>query len=313
MYCSAVSCFFHHSTSSKKSEATGLFCANAHLSTPKRCDKKNYMALPHTLKKAVILAGGSGTRLYPVTKEIPKPLLPVHKKPIINHLVDLFCRYGVSEIAVMMSHEFRDDFVWWKKRYYPSLPSASRKVSIRLVEEKEPLGTFGPLWLIKEWVGQQPFFVTNGDELKEFNLQKIASFHRTMECVGTIALVAVPNPQDYGVPICEEGKITAFLEKPRKPPSRCINSGLYVFNPEVFAYHPGPAFAMVETDLFPRLARERKLAGFQCKGTWTDCGTWERYEKALEAWGEKMQKAKSKKQKYGSKIKKEPTSVYAGQ
>ena len=69
--------------------------------------------------KAVILAGGQGTRLYPITREIPKPLLPVNKKPIINYLVDLFHSYGVKDIAILISEDQFEDFVWWKKRYYP--------------------------------------------------------------------------------------------------------------------------------------------------------------------------------------------------
>ena len=69
--------------------------------------------------KAVILAGGKGTRLYPITYEIPKPLLPVKRKPIINHLVDLFLEQGIRDIAVLVNKEFKDEFEWWEKRYYP--------------------------------------------------------------------------------------------------------------------------------------------------------------------------------------------------
>ena len=97
--------------------------------------------------KAVILAGGKGTRLYPITKEIPKPLLPINKKPIINYLVDLFKNYGIKEIAVLVSKEDKQDFEWWKKRYY-------LKDNIRLITEEQPLGTFGGLYLLKEWIGK---------------------------------------------------------------------------------------------------------------------------------------------------------------
>ncbi|MBU3942740.1 NTP transferase domain-containing protein, partial [Patescibacteria group bacterium] len=106
--------------------------------------------------KAVVLAGGKGTRLYPVTKEIPKPLLPVKRKPIINYLIDLFCKAGIKDIAVLISKNHREDFNWWKTRYYPNL-------NIKFVEESEPLGTFGGLYLLKDWLGDKPFFMTNGD------------------------------------------------------------------------------------------------------------------------------------------------------
>ena len=229
--------------------------------------------------KAVILAGGKGTRLYPITKEIPKPLLSVRKKPIINYLVDLFHSQGVKDVAVLISEEFKEDFDWWKKRHYPER-------EIEFFEEKEPLGTFGGLWHAKEWVGDKDLFLTNGDELKEIDLAAMADFHNRVRPIGTIALLEVPNPQDYGVVICNGDMVEEFLEKPENPPSNYINSGLYLLSPEIFQHHPGPQFTMIEKDIFPRLAKDKKIAGFKFKGRWTDTGTWERYEKALEEWGE---------------------------
>ncbi len=246
--------------------------------------------------KAVILAGGKGTRLYPVTKEIPKPLLPVKGKPIINYLVDLFREEGMKDIAVLINKDFREDFDWWKKRYYPS-DSSGQVPNIKLVEEKEPLGTFGGLYLLKDWLfppssGQaEAFFMTNGDELKRIDLKKMAGFHQKLKTPATIALVKVPDPQHYGVVVCENGKVKNFLEKPDNPVSNYINSGLYLLKPEILedlprgkAGYPGPKFLMIEKDIFPKLAKENKLAGFKFQGKWTDCGTWERYEKALKGW-----------------------------
>lgn len=229
------------------------------------------------ITKAIILAGGKGTRLYPVTKEIPKPLLPVQGKPIINYLVDLFLNENVRDIFVLISKDFRDDFDWWKKRHYP-------QSKISFIEEKEPLGTFGGLWYLKEELSQGDFFLTNGDELKEINLQEMAEFHQQAPGIATIALVEVPNPQDYGVVLCQSSTVVKFLEKPQKPPAKYISSGLYVLSPEIFKYHPGPKFSMIEKDLFPRLVQEQKLAGFKFKGRWLDCGSWERYQKALDSW-----------------------------
>jgi len=235
----------------------------------KKGDLSNY--------KAVILAGGRGTRLYPVTKEIPKPLLPVNRKPIINYLADLFFTQGITDIAVLISQQFREDFEWWKKRYYPDR-------NIEFFEEIEPLGTFGGIWFAREWISDSPFFMTNGDELKKINLGDMASFHKEVDPVATIALVEVPNPQDYGVAVCRGNFIKEFIEKPANPPSKYINSGLYLLSPRVLKYHIGPKFTMIEKDIFPVLARENKLAGFKFKGRWTDCGTWERYEKAIDTW-----------------------------
>jgi len=227
--------------------------------------------------KAVILAGGKGTRLYPITYEIPKPLLPVQKKPIISHLVDLFLKQGVKDIAVLVSKEFKEEFKWWEKRYHPDH-------NILIQEEENHLGTFGGLWNLKDWLSDRDFFFTNGDELKKLDLKKMVQFHQEKPVLGTIALVKVPNPQDYGVIVCKNGIVQKFLEKPKNPPSRYISSGLCLFSPEVFDYHPGQKFCMVESDLFPKLAQEGKLGGFKFKGKWMDCGTFRNYEEALRKW-----------------------------
>lgn len=227
--------------------------------------------------KAVILAGGAGTRLYPITKELPKPLLLVQKKPILNHLIDLFHLFKIRNIAILINENFYEEFKWWKKRYYP-------KEKIELFQEKKPLGTFGGLSLLKNWISESSFFLTNGDELKKINLCEMACFHKKAKVPATIALVKISNPQDYGVVICKKGLVEAFLEKPKHPPTNYISSGIYLFSPEIFRYHPGRKFLMIEKYLFPKLAKEKKLAGFKFFGKWIDCGTWERYSAALKKW-----------------------------
>jgi len=236
--------------------------------------------------KAVILAGGKGSRLYPITKEIPKPLLPVKRRPILNYLIDLFHSFGIKEIAILINKDFREDFDWWEKRYYP-------KNKIKIVEEKKPLGTFGGLWLLRNWLKDSPFFLTNGDELKKINLIEMINFHQKSKTPATVALVKVSNPRDYGVVICKKGIIQEFLEKPSPPTkllvggkksTKYINAGLYLLSPEIFNYHPGPKFSMVEKDILPKLAKEKKLAGFKFNGKWLDCGNWRGYERALRRW-----------------------------
>jgi len=224
--------------------------------------------------KAIVLAGGKGTRLYPITKEIPKPLLPVRRKPILNYLIDLFLKAGVKDIAILISKDFKEEFEWWKKRYYPN-------EKIIFTEEAEPMGTFGGLYFLKDWVGSSPFFMTNGDEIKDIDLKEMAEFHAGRNIPATICSVYVDDPQNYGVVICENDLVRQFIEKPENPPSNYVNSGLYLFSPEIFKNHPGAKFLMVEKDLFPMLAKENKLANFQYKGFWTDCGTWERYGRAV--------------------------------
>ena len=246
--------------------------------------------------KAVILAGGKGTRLYPITKEIPKPLLPVKRKPIINYLIDLFQNQGIKDIAVLINKDFKEEFDWWKRRYYP-LADSRQVPKIKLVEETKPLGTFGGLYFLKDWISRNPFFLTNGDELKKIDLNEMSKFHQKLKAPATIALVKVADPQNYGVVICKNGRVEQFLEKPENPPSKYINSGLYLLSPEIFNERPvppkfskeklrraDPRFLMIEKDIFPKLAREKKLAGFKFQGKWTDTGTWQRYENAIKKW-----------------------------
>jgi len=226
--------------------------------------------------KAIILAGGKGTRLYPITKEIPKPLLLIKGKPIINYLVDLFIDHKIKEIAILINKNYKNDFQWWKKRYYP-------KNKIRLVEEEKELGTFGGLYLLKSWIANNKFFLTNGDELKKIDLSKMAKLHNQAGTLGTIALVEIEDPENYGVVVCNSTKIQDFIEKPKNPPCKYINAGLYLLNSEILELSK-LEFSMIEKDIFPQLAKENKLAGFKFKGQWTDCGTWKRYQQALSDW-----------------------------
>jgi NDP-sugar pyrophosphorylase family protein len=232
--------------------------------------------------KALIQAGGLGTRLHPITYEIPKPLLPVKKKPIVNHLIEFFDRYGVGEIAVLASRLHDEDFDRWKKAWADSLPFG--KVSIFF--EDAPRGTFGGLEFLRSWLGNEPFFMTNADDLKSFDLQEILRFHKAQNVHATISLIEVPDPSRYGVPIMDGHKIHTFLEKPENPPSNFINAGLYVLEPEVFSYADfSQDQVSIERDVFPKLAAEGKLAGFKIvDGKWFDCGTLEGWERAMKEW-----------------------------
>jgi NDP-sugar pyrophosphorylase family protein len=232
--------------------------------------------------KGFILAAGGGTRLYPLTLEIPKPLLPVGKIPIITYLVDLFLENGVDDIKINIQRAHLEDFYKWKATYFPGK-------KIELMVEPKPSGTFTPV--IKKinhhWFSE-PIVVSNGDELKKLDLKKMINWHLKNSkkgAVTTVGLVKVKNPQVYGVAKMNGEKIVEFIEKPKKPPSSYINSGLYIMNPEIRHYFPQNAkFAMFETDLFPQLAREGKLFGYKYKGQWFDCGDFQRWEDAIKNW-----------------------------
>lgn len=232
--------------------------------------------------KGFILAAGEGTRLRPITYEIPKPLLPVGKIPIITHLVNLYLKNGVDDIKIGIQKSHLEDFYKWKATYFPGR-------NIKLVVEPKPSGTFTPI--IKntntKWFSE-PIVVSNGDELKELNLKKMINWHFKKRAVVTVGLVKVDNPQAYGVAKMDKDKIIEFVEKPKNPPSSYINSGLYVMNPEIREYYPkGVKFAMFENDLFPQLAKEGKLHGYKWQGKWFDCGSFERWERAIKEWDHK--------------------------
>ncbi|MDP3901393.1 MAG: nucleotidyltransferase family protein [bacterium] len=234
------------------------------------------------VRKAVILAGGLGTRLYPVTLEIPKPLLTVNRRPILNYLLDLFTQYGVDEQILLINKDHQDDYRWWQRRYLDSL-SPGLQIEI----EPEPLGTFGGLKDLQSKL-QETFILSNADELKDFNLNVLTDFHRKLDSkpIATIALVQVPNPSNYGVPIMEGDQIKKFLEKPKNPPADFISSGLYILEPDIFQYADfSKKHLMIEKDIFPKLAFDNKLSGLKMDdGRWFDCGTFERWERAIKEW-----------------------------
>jgi NDP-sugar pyrophosphorylase family protein len=238
------------------------------------------------VKKAIILAGGKGTRLYPVTLETPKPLLTVNKKPILNYLIEMFKLHGVEEVAVTIRPSDQEDFDWWQKRYQNDLGA----VKINLVPEEEPMGTLG-FWAhhLHSWTGKEPFFLTNGDELKDVNLTELSAQHQKTNALATIAAVEVPNPSEYGVLVFSGDQVHSFLEKPENPPTNFISSGLYLIDSLVREYladeiGKNQKFLMIEKDLFPKLAADRKLAAYKSKGKWFDCGNLERWEKAIKEW-----------------------------
>ena len=238
------------------------------------------------MPKAIILAAGKGTRLYPVTLETPKPLLTVKRKPILNYLVEMFRKHGVQDIGVIIRPQDEEEFLWWEKRWAGELQPAS----ITFFHEAEPMGTFGyTAYELRDWIGNDNFFFTNGDELKEVNLAGLEQVHREYNAYATIALVEVENPQEYGVAVLDGNHIVEFLEKPQNPPTRLISNGLYMLNPQVFKtvgeqIKNGKRFLMIEKDIFPHLASNKKLVGFQSQGKWFDCGTPERWEKAIKEW-----------------------------
>lgn len=247
---------------------------------------------------AVILAGGKGTRLRPVTLEIPKPLVPVQGKPILTWQVRWFARAGVKRITIIIPEEWQDAFQSWHTRLDEDDVCREFEVKDRTVlwVEREPMGTLGAL-VHELHIPDHELFVTNGDELKGLSLEHLAEFHQTQKTAfehyaATVALIRVPNPSDYGVAEMDGPFIVKFHEKPALPPSTLVSSGLYVIEPsKVRELASGDRFLMFEKDFFPVQAERRALGGCALDGPWYDCGTLERWERAISQWREPSPRA----------------------
>ncbi|NQU99064.1 NTP transferase domain-containing protein [Candidatus Woesearchaeota archaeon] len=227
--------------------------------------------------KALILAGGKGKRLKLLSRDLPKPLMEIKGKPILQYNIELFKKYGIKDIIISVG--YKADLI--KKKI-----GDGKKLGVNIIyiEEKNPLGTAGPLKLAKQFL-KETFIMCNADELKDVNLDDMFAFHQANKGCATIALTSVQDPSMYGVALLNGNKIITFVEKPPKnnAPSNLINAGLYILDPNVIDYVP-EGFAMLETDVFPKLASEEELCGYPFSGQWFDTGTPERFKKAEDSW-----------------------------
>jgi len=226
-------------------------------------------------QQAVILAGGKGTRLAPLTHTIPKSLIQINEKTITENLFDLLKKYNVNNVILSVGH-MKEKI----KDYFGD--GSNFDIKITYIEEDEPLGTAGALRLGKKKL-KETFIVSNGDELKNINIEEMYSSHKENKAMATIALTTVQDPSQYGVAKMQENKILEFIEKPKNPVSNLINAGFYIIEPDVLSLIP-EGFAMLEKDVFPLLAEQQKLYGYVFSGQWFDTGSVERLEKAKKLW-----------------------------
>lgn len=231
--------------------------------------------------KAIILAGGEGTRLRPLTYKTPKPLIDVQGKTLTEHVFDILKRYGVTDVILSLGYKAEEI-----KEYFDDGSGFGLKIDYLV--ENEPMGTAGPLILMNQ-IGCQlaeDFLVLNGDNLFALDLAKMMEFHKSHDGVATIALTKVSDPTHFGIARLEDNKILEFVEKPKKEeaPTDLANSGYYIFRPGIFKYIPDKQFVMLENDVFPVLAKEGKLYGYPDKAQWFDTGTHERYEQVKREW-----------------------------
>src|SRR3989338_2644119 len=167
--------------------------------------------------KAVLLVGGKGTRLKPLTDRIPKALLEVQGKAVTEHIFDLLKKYGIRDVLLCVGY--------LKDKIKEHFGDGSRfGVNIIYIEEDEPLGTAGPLKLARKYL-KDSFIVSNGDELKNINIPRMFRLHKRKDALATIALTTVDEPSHYGVARLDGSRIVEFVEKPSNPPSNLIKIG----------------------------------------------------------------------------------------
>jgi len=221
--------------------------------------------------QAVVLAGGFGTRLAPLTYTRPKPLLPILNKPMMQHLVEAL----PPHTQVILATNYKTQMI---EEHFRQM---GRPIVIN--EEPRPLGTGGATKFAEEYL-EGTFLVLNSDILSSLNFRKFIQFHRENKALATISLWPVENVQEFGVAdVQPDGRITSFVEKPRREdaPSNLINAGAYCLEPEVLDYIPPDKMVSMEQEIFPKIIGEgRRFYGYPLEGFWIDVGRPASYLKA---------------------------------
>ncbi len=225
------------------------------------------------MTKAIILSGGWGTRLRPLTCTIPKTLIPIVNKPVMERQILLLKAAGVKEVVLAVS--VMDDIV---KSYFKE----GKKLGIKIYysDEKHPMGTAGAIKLAELHLKNDNFFMLNGDVILNYDFGEMLKFHENCNGIGTIASKTVDDPSRYGVLIAnsETHQLLKFLEKDEYAPPdgkyvpMPINAGVYILEPEIFSFIEPNKKVSIERDVFPKVADTNKLYHYPIRGIWSDVG-----------------------------------------
>jgi mannose-1-phosphate guanylyltransferase len=225
--------------------------------------------------KAIILVGGLGTRLRPLTINTPKSLVPILNLPFLEYVLQRLKSYGVNEVVLTLSH--------LAPAIEECFGNGSRLgLSVEYVLEPSPLGTAGAVRNAAEVVSET-FIVLNGDIFTELDISSMLAFHKQKKALATIALTPVENPSSYGLVETDKGnRVTKFLEKPgpKEITTNMINAGTYILEPEVLNGIPANKTFSFEKELFPYLLNQgMPFYAFKDSGYWIDIGTPQKYQK----------------------------------
>lgn len=224
--------------------------------------------------KSIIMAGGKGTRLYPLTKRVPKPMVPLLDRPVMEYIVELLDQHGFGDITVtlcylpeVIRHHFGDGRAFGVRMHY--------------AHEPIPLGTAGGVKTVARGF-HDTFIVMSGDGLTDIDLSHALAMHKAHGGCATLVLTQVPCPRGYGVVMTDEdGRIQRFVEKPQswiEGVSHLVNTGIYILEPEVLQWIPTGVPCDFGRDLFPKLLQSGiPIYGCTATGYWSDIGTLEQY------------------------------------
>ncbi len=224
--------------------------------------------------RAVVLVGGHGTRLRPLTNDVPKAMLPIGGVPMIEHMVSHLAGHGITEVVLSMGF-LPDAFA----EGYPDGTCAG--IPLHYAVEPEPLDTAGAIAFAATHAGidadsHDSFLVQNGDVLTNLDIDALVAAHLTVGAEGTIALTAVDDPSRYGVvPTDSSGKVLGFVEKPApgQAPTNLVNAGTYVLEPSVLGRITAGVRVSVERQVFPAMAADGTLYAHLSEASWIDAGT----------------------------------------
>jgi len=223
--------------------------------------------------KAVVLVGGEGTRLRPLTYDIPKPMIPVLNHPFLEHTIAYLKKYGIENIILTLS-------------YLPEVvqnhfgDGRHLETKLTYAVENSPLGTAGAVKNVEQYL-DSTFIVLNGDIFTTLDVADMVAFHRQKGAKATIALTQVDNPCAFGVvETARDGRVKRFIEKPGpdRVTTNWINAGIYILEPEVLQHVPVNRHYMFEKGLFPLLLElDEPVYGYPFSGYWLDMGTPDKY------------------------------------
>jgi mannose-1-phosphate guanylyltransferase len=218
----------------------------------------------------LILAGGFGTRLRPLSCTRPKTLFPVVNKPLLQWIFERLAKSNIEE-AILAVNGITAFYIKQQR-----IPKYGLTVKYSIDPPKTPLGTGGPVKNAEKLIGHsEPFLVLNGDIFADLSYTEILEKHKKRGNLATIALCEVADPSRYGVAeLAENSRITRFIEKPPKgtAPTNLINAGIYVLNPKIFQYIPKGKAVSMEREVFPKLVAESELYGHVFQSLWMDIG-----------------------------------------